>query len=99
MALPVETSAEAASRPADARASAPALAPDPVAYDSARNAAARARGLPTPYIPGGEDPDPVVGRSEERRYTRLLVAMVATIVLGGFVLGIIGLLVGAGLGL
>ena len=34
-----------------------ALPPDPAAYDSERNAAARRRGLATPYIPGGRDPE------------------------------------------
>ena len=39
---------------------------------SERNAAARARGLAAPYIPGGRDPDPEAGLQEERRYLRLL---------------------------
>ena len=33
------------------------LPPDPAAYDRERSAAARRRGLSTPYIPGGRDPD------------------------------------------
>jgi hypothetical protein len=66
-----------------------ALPPDPEAYDSERNAAARARGLAAPYIPGGRDPDPEAGLQEERRYTRWLLLMVAVIIAGGFVLGII----------
>ena len=65
------------------------LPPDPAAYDSPRAAAARARGLSAPYIAGGRDPDPGAGNREERFYLRLLIAMVAVIVLGGFVLGII----------
>jgi hypothetical protein len=63
--------------------------PDPEAYDSPRAAIARSRGLAAPYIAGGRDPDPEAGRREERFYVRLLVIMVATIVLAGFVLGII----------
>jgi hypothetical protein len=66
-----------------------ALPPDPAAYDSERNAAARARGLSAPYIAGGRDPDPDAGRREERFYGRLLIIMVAVIVVGGFVLGIL----------
>ena len=66
------------------------LPPDPEAYDSPRAAAARARGLSSPYIAGGRDPDPESGRREERFYLRLLIVMVAVIVLGGFVVGIIG---------
>jgi hypothetical protein len=72
-----------------------ALPPDPAAYDSERNALARARGLAAPYIAGGRDPDPASGHREERYYGRLLLLMVAAIVLGGFVLGIITNLVGA----
>jgi hypothetical protein len=72
-----------------------ALPPDPAAYDSERNALARARGLAAPYIAGGRDPDPETGRREERFYGRILLAMVVLIVLGGFVLGILANLVGA----
>jgi hypothetical protein len=71
-----------------------ALPPDPAAYDSPRAALARARGLSAPYIAGGRDPDPAAGRREERFYGRLLVLMVAVIVLGGFVLGILAVLLG-----
>jgi len=67
----------------------PALPPDPEAYDSPRNAAARRRGLEAGYIAGGTDPDPVTGLREERHYLRLLVAMVIALMLGGFVLGIV----------
>lgn len=59
---------------------------------SPRNIAARARGLPRPYIPGGEDPDPERTAREERTLRRLLVAMVLTIVLGGFALSILALI-------
>ena len=57
-----------------------------------RNAAARARGLPTPYIPGGEDPDPNAAAAEERRLGRLLLIMVLLIVVGGFAVSIVGLI-------
>ena len=86
-------------RPAEAEAAAAApatptppaadLPPDPAAYDSERNAAARARGLAAPYIAGGRDPDPEAGRREERFYLRLLLIMVAAIVASGFVLGVV----------
>lgn len=71
-----------------------ALPPDPEAYDSERNAMARARGLAAPYIAGGRDPDPAATRRHERIYVRLLIAMVATIILGGFVLGILANIIG-----
>jgi hypothetical protein len=71
-----------------------ALPPDPQAYDAERNVHARARGLAAPYIAGGRDPEPEVGRREERFYGRLLLAMVGLIVLGGFALGIISSLLG-----
>jgi hypothetical protein len=71
------------------------LPPDPVAYDSERNAHARARGLAAPYIAGGRDPDPDAGRREERFYGRLLLIMIAVIVASGFVLGIIANVIGA----
>ena len=35
----------------------PPLPPDPVQYDEVRNEHARKRGLPGPYIAGGDDPD------------------------------------------
>jgi hypothetical protein len=72
------------------------LPPDPAAYDSPRAAQARQRGLAAPYIAGGRDPDPVAARHEERRYLRLLVAMVVLIVLSGFVLGFIGAFLAGG---
>ena len=69
------------------------VAPDPDAYDSPRAAQARARGLAAPYIAGGEDPDMAATKRRERRYVRLLVAMVVVVVLAGFVLGAIAKLV------
>lgn len=54
------------------------------------------RGLAAPYPPGGFDPDPEAGLREERRYLRLLVAMVIAIVAGGFTLSIIAILLGFG---
>jgi hypothetical protein len=66
----------------------------PEAYTE-RAAHARARGLPTAYIPGGEDPDPGPAIAEERKYLRWLAIMVVAIVLSGFVLGLIGLVVGS----
>jgi hypothetical protein len=65
------------------------LPPDPVAYDSERATQARARGLAAPYIAGGLDPNIDETRRRERRDRRLLIAMIVTIVLAGFVLGII----------
>ena len=72
----------------------PGLPADPDAYDSPRAVQARARGLAAPYIPGGTDPDAEATRRRERRYLRLLVAMVVVVVLAGFVLGIVANLVG-----
>ena len=63
------------------------LPPDPVQYDTPRSRIARAKGLETPYIPGGRDPAPDAGRSEERRYGKLLLAMVLGLMFGGFVVG------------
>ena len=73
----------------------PQLPPDPVAYDAPRNVAARNRGLNQPYIAGGNDPQLRETLGRERRYVRLLVAMVAGVVLLGFVLGIIAAIVSA----
>ena len=87
------TDVESQAGPPDARPVA-ALPPDPQAYDAERNVHARARGLAAPYIAGGRDPEPEVGRREERFYGRLLLAMVGLIVLGGFALGIISSLLG-----
>ncbi len=68
--------------------------PDPQAYDTERSAAARKRGLSTPYIPGGRDPDQAGADAEDRRLLKLLLAMVIVIVLSGFVVGILAALVG-----
>lgn len=73
-----------------------ALPPDPDAYDSPRAVQARARGLAAPYIAGGLDPDPGATRREERRYLRLLIAMIVVLVLSGFVLGYLANLLGFG---
>jgi hypothetical protein len=64
------------------------LPPDPAEYDSARAQIARAKGLPTPYIAGGRDPDPEAGLREERHYGKLLLWMVVALMFGGFVIGI-----------
>ncbi len=72
----------------------PTLPPDPVAYDSPRAVRARAKGLPAPYIAGGQDPDPAAGIAEERRYVRLLVAMAVVIIASGFVIGTVIALIG-----
>ena len=66
------------------------LPPDPAKYDEPRSVMARRKGLEQPYIAGGEDPDLDATLAEERPYLRILVAMVAVIVIGGFVLGFIG---------
>jgi hypothetical protein len=70
------------------------LPPDPVKYDDPRNVMARRRGLEQPYITGGEDPELEQTLAEERPYVRILVWMVAVIVIGGFVLGFIGAILG-----
>lgn len=66
---------------------APALPPDPAAYDSPRAVRAREKGLKAPYIAGGNDPDPAAGLAQDRRYVRLLLAMAVAIVASGFVIG------------
>jgi hypothetical protein len=68
--------------------------PDPAAYDTERSAAARRRGLATPYIPGGRDPDQAAAEREDRRYVRLLLVMVIVIIAAGFVLGFVAALLG-----
>jgi hypothetical protein len=70
------------------------LPPDPAAYDTERSASARRRGLSTPYIPGGRDPDQAHADAEDRRYLRILLIMVVAIVLAGFVLGFAAALAG-----
>ena len=64
------------------------IPPRPDLYDSPRAERARAKGLEQPYIVGGEDPDPEAALEVDRKYGRLLLFMVITIVLAGFVLGI-----------
>jgi len=72
----------------------PSLPPDPVQYDAVRNEHARKRGLPQPYIVGGDDPELPQTLVRERPYVRLLVAMIVVIVALGFVLGIVAALIG-----
>ena len=74
----------------------PTLPPDPEAYDAERNVHARKRGLAAPYIAGGRDPEPEIGRAEDRRLLRWLILMVVAVVLSGFVLGFISNLLAAG---
>ncbi|MBA3877751.1 MAG: hypothetical protein C0498_12670 [Anaerolinea sp.] len=74
----------------------PTLPPDPEAYDAERNVHARKRGLAAPYIAGGRDPEPEIGRAEDRRLLRWLILMVVAVVLSGFVLGILGNLISPG---
>lgn len=64
------------------------LPPRPDLYDSPRAERARAKGLDAPYIAGGEDPEPEAALEVDRKYGRLLLFMVITIVLAGFVIGI-----------
>ena len=70
------------------------LPPNPDAYDSPRATQARARGLSAPYIAGGLDPDLEATKGRERRYVRLLIAMIVILILAGFVLGIVAKLLG-----
>jgi hypothetical protein len=70
------------------------LPPDPDAYDSPRAVQARARGLSAPYIAGGLDPDLEATQRHERRYVRILIAMIVVVILAGFVLGIVAKLLG-----
>lgn len=78
----------------DARPTGQELPADPDAYDSPRSVRARAKGLDAPYIAGGDDPNLGPALDEERRYWRLLIAMVLVIVAAGFVVGTILALVG-----
>jgi hypothetical protein len=71
------------------------LPPDPEAYDSPRASQARARGLAAPYIAGGTDPEIEQTVRAERRLKILLVAMIVTLVLSGFVLGVLQNLLGS----
>ena len=85
---------DASVREAPAPPAARAIPPDPAAYDTERAAAARRRGLPAPYVPGGHDPDPNAAEREERRWLRLLIVMVVVIVSAGFILGFLASLLG-----
>jgi hypothetical protein len=67
---------------------------DPDAYDSPRAQRAREKGLPGPYITGGEAPDEPEALAEERRLGRWLLLMVVVIVASGFVLGAIAAIFG-----
>jgi hypothetical protein len=89
-----EAEAAAAADPALSTAHRPALVPDPDKYDSPRAVRARAKGLPGPYIAGGDDPDIGAALEVDRRYGRLLVYMVLTIVSAGFIIGTIIALIG-----
>lgn len=91
---PAPTATDPASASEAPPADAPALPPDPVAYDSPRAVRARAKGLDAPYIAGGDDPDPASGIAEERRYVRLLLAMAVVIIASGFVIGTVIALIG-----
>ena len=72
------------------------IRPDPAKYDSPRAELARAKGLETPYVPGGEDPEPEKARHEERFLGRILVIMVLVIVSAGFILGLLTSALGGG---
>jgi hypothetical protein len=63
-----------------------------------RDLAARARGLKSAYIPGGDDPELERTRRAEARYVRLLVGMVVLIVGSGLIVSIVGLAMGYGVG-
>lgn len=96
---PADDTEPEASHPAQAAPPATGRGMTMADYEEAmteRAQAARARGLAAPYIAGGRDPDPERGRREERFYLRLLVAMVAAIVLGGFAISILYLLLTGG---
>lgn len=62
--------------------------PDIPGYDDPRNVRARAKGMPTPVIAGGSDPELPKALADERHYGKLLVWMVAAIIFAGFVIGI-----------
>ncbi|HKF85537.1 MAG TPA: hypothetical protein VKB30_07105 [Candidatus Limnocylindrales bacterium] len=81
----------------DASATGPTpLPPDPERFDEYRNVAARRRGMPQPYIAGGDDPDLGSTLAAERPYVRILLAMIALIVMLGFVLGIVSSIITGG---
>jgi hypothetical protein len=72
----------------------PPAPPDPEAYDSPRATRARAKGLPGPYVTGGDDPDLAAAQAEERRLGRIVLLMVALIISAGFIIGIAVVLIG-----
>jgi hypothetical protein len=61
---------------------------------TARDALARAKGMPGAEIEGGDDPDIERTLARERPYVRLLVIMIVAIALAGFVLGALAVAVG-----
>ncbi|TFG69170.1 MAG: hypothetical protein E4H24_01480 [Thermomicrobiales bacterium] len=73
----------------DDRPGSASLPPDPAEYDSPRARIARAKGLDQPYIAGGRDPDPGPALEADRHYGKLLLLMVASLMFGGFVIGIV----------
>ena len=56
---------------------------------------ARRKGLEQPYIAGGEDPEIEETLRRERPYVQILVWMVVILIAMGFVLGMIGAIVGS----
>lgn len=58
-----------------------------------RELAARRRGLASAYIPGGDDPEMAETHRRERRYVRLLIAMIVIIVGVGMFVTILGIIV------
>ena len=76
-------------------ASGAALPPDPVQYDEPRNVMARRKGLEQPYIAGGNDPEIEETLRRERPYVQILIWMVVILIAMGFVLGMIGAIIGA----
>ena len=63
-----------------------------------RELAARARGLSSAYIPGGDDPELERTKRTEARYMRLLIGMVLLIVGSGLIVSLVGLALAAGVG-
>jgi hypothetical protein len=77
--------------PTEAQADTP---PEPLpAPTTARDAIARAKGMPGAEIVGGRDPDLEATLARERPYVRLLVFMIVAIALAGFLLGAIAVTV------
>ena len=81
----------------DASPSSGPLPPDPIAYDSpSATSTPGCEACPAPYIVGGTDPDPEVGLARGAQVRALLIWMVATIIVAGFMIGIaIALALGA----